>query len=137
MPDLINSLYIAASGMKVQGDRLRIVSENIANSDSLGTSPGDAPYRRKIISFRNKLDRELGVDRVEVHKYGYDDTAYGIKYDPGHPAADEEGYVLTPNVKPMIELMDMREARRSYEANMNVVEVSKAMLMQTVNMLNR
>lgn len=137
MPDLVNSLYIAASGMKVQGDRLRIVSENIANSNSLGTSPEDMPYRRKILSFRNRLDREMGIEKVEVHKYGYDDTPYGKKYDPGHPAADADGYVLTPNVKPMIELMDMREARRSYEANMNVIEVSKAMLMQTVNMLRR
>lgn len=135
MTDLVNSLHIAASGMKAQSDRLRIVSQNIANSDSLGRFPGDAPYRRKVVSFRNVLDREMGVEKVRVHKYGYDDAPFPQKYDPGHPAADAEGYVQQPNVNPMVEMMDMREARRAYEANMNVIEVSKGMLMQTINMM--
>jgi flagellar basal-body rod protein FlgC len=137
MPDLVNSLYIAASGMKAQSDRLRVVSENIANSDSLGTNPNEAPYRRKILSFRNRLDREMGIHKVEAYRHGTDDTPFGKRYEPGHPAADADGYVLTPNVQPLVEMMDMREARRSYEANMNVVEVSKSMLMQTINMLRR
>lgn len=135
MPDLVNSLHIAASGMKAQSDRLRIVSENIANADSLGTHPGDAPYRRKVLSFRNHLDRELGVDTVEVYKYGYDKSDFNKKYDPGHPAADAEGYVLTPNVNTVLEMVDMREAQRGYEANLNVIEVSKGMLQRTVDML--
>ncbi len=135
MGDLVNSLHIAAAGMKAQSSRLRIVSENIANSQSLGQFPGDLPYRRKILSFKNVLDRELGIEKVEVNKYGYDDSDFGKKYDPGHPAADAEGYVLLPNVKPMVEMMDMRESRRAYEANMNVIEVSKNMLMQTINMI--
>lgn len=135
MPDLVNSLHIAASGMKAQSDRLRIVSENIANADSLGTHPGDAPYRRKVLSFRNHLDRELGVDKVEVYKYGYDKSDFSKKYDPGHPAADAEGYVLTPNVNTVLEMVDMREAQRGYEANLNVIEVSKGMLQRTVDML--
>lgn len=133
--DLVNSLHIAASGMKAQSDRLRIVAENIANVDSAGESPNDTPYRRKTISFKNELDREMGVNRVEVSKYGVDPSDYIRKYDPAHPAADREGYVNMPNVNPLIELVDMREARRGYEANVNVIEVSKGMLSQTINML--
>lgn len=133
--DLVNSLHIAASGMKAQSDRLRVVSENIANADSLGTKPGEAPYRRKVISFRNHLDRQMGMDKVQVYKYGYDKSDFNKRYDPGHPAADEEGYVLTPNVNPILEMVDMREAQRGYEANLNVIEVSKGMLQRTVDML--
>lgn len=133
--DLVNSLHIAASGMKAQSDRLRVVSENIANADSLGTKPGEAPYRRKVISFRNHLDKELGMEKVEVYKYGYDKSEFDKKYDPGHPAADEEGYVLVPNVNTVLEMVDMREAQRGYEANLNVIEVSKGMLQRTVDML--
>ncbi len=135
MTDLVDSLYIAASGMKAQGDRLRIVSQNIANADSLGRKPGEEPYRRKVIAFRNVLDREMNVDLVKVAEYGYDKSPFGKKFDPSHPAADEEGYVLTPNVNPMIEMIDMRESRRGYEANMNVIEVSKSMLMQTIQLI--
>lgn len=133
--DLVNSLHIAASGMKAQSDRLRVVSENIANADSMGTKPGEAPYRRKTITFRNHLDREMGVDKVEVYKYGYDKSDFKKKYDPGHPAADAEGYVLTPNVNTVMEMVDMREAQRGYEANLNVIEVSKGMIQRTVDML--
>lgn len=135
MGDLVNSLHIAAAGMKAQSDRLRIVSENIANADSLGTKPGEAPYRRKVVSFKNELDREMGAEMVRVHKYGFDDSEFGKKYDPGHPAADAEGYVLTPNVNSIMEMVDMKEARRGYEANLNVIEVSKGMLQRTVDML--
>ncbi len=133
--DLINSLHIAASGMKAQGARLRVVSQNIANADSLGRYPGDEPYRRKTISFKDELDRKLGVDLVDVDKYGVDNSEFEKKYDPSHPAADAQGYVQVPNVNPMVEMIDMREARRGYEANLNVVEVSKSMIMQTINML--
>lgn len=133
--DLVNSLSIAASGMKAQSDRLRIVAENIANVDSAGEAPGDTPYRRKTISFKNELDRELGVQKVQVSKYGVDNSDFIRKYDPAHPAADQEGYVNMPNVNTLVELVDMREARRGYEANVNVIEVSKGMLSQTINML--
>lgn len=135
MVDLVNSLYIAGSGMKAQSDRLRIVAENIANVDSMGTKPGEAPYRRKVVAFKNVLDRELGVNRVQVSKVGYDKGEFGLKFDPSHPAANEQGYVQTPNVNVMVEMVDMREARRGYEANIDVVEVSKSMLQQTVAML--
>lgn len=133
--DLVNSLHIAASGMKAQSDRLRVVSENIANADSAGEAPGDPAYRRKTVSFKNQLDRELGVEKVQVSKYGYDNSDFVRKYDPSHPAADKEGYVDMPNVNPLIELVDMREARRGYEANVNVIEISKGMLSQTINLL--
>ena len=135
--DLVKSLHIAASGMKAQSDRLRIVSENIANADSVGQFPGDQPYRRKPISFKSELDREMGIERVRVSDFGTDDGDFELRYDPSHPAADQKGYVALPNVNPMVEMMDMREARRGYEANMNIIEVSKSMLQQTIGLLNR
>lgn len=135
MSDLVNSLHIASAGMKVQSDRLRVVSENIANADSTGTRPGEQPYRRKVVSFRNELDKELGIKTVRTQKYGYDESEFGKRYDPAHPAADAEGYVLTPNVNPILEMVDMKEAQRGYEANLNVVEVSKNMLERTVDIL--
>jgi flagellar basal-body rod protein FlgC len=135
MVDLVNSMYIAASGMKAQSDRLRVVAENIANVDSTGRSPNEDPYRRKIVTFKNQLDREMDADLVKVGEYGVDRTPFPKKYDPSHPAADADGYVEQPNVNPMLEMVDMREARRAYEANINMVETSKGMLLQTVNML--
>jgi flagellar basal-body rod protein FlgC len=135
MVDLVNSMYISASGMKAQSDRLRVVAENIANVDSTGDSPDVAPYRRKVVTFKNQLDREIGADLVKVGKYGVDKTPYPKKYEPGHPAADASGYVQMPNVNPMLEMVDMREARRAYEANINMIEVTKGMLMQTLNIL--
>ncbi len=133
--DLVKSLHIAASGMKVQSDRLRMVSENIANAESIGTRPGEAPYRRKVMSFENELDRKLEAELVKVHKRGYDDAPFRQVYKPSHPMANDDGYVLYPNVNSMIEMMDMREARRGYEANLNVIETSKGMVMQTINLL--
>lgn len=133
--DLVKSMYIAASGMKAQSDRLKIVSQNIANAESVGTRPGEAPYRRKVISFDNEMDRAMGLEKVRVKRYGYDDSEFKLVYEPNHPAANEEGYVQYPNVNPLVEMMDMREARRGYESNMNMVEVSKGMIMQTINML--
>lgn len=133
--DLVRSMHIAASGMKAQSDRLKIVSQNIANAESVGTRPGEDPYRRKVLSFKNVMDRELETELVTVAKRGEDDSAFKLRYEPAHPAADERGYVAYPNVNPLIEMMDMREARRGYEANVNVIEVSKGMIMQTINML--
>lgn len=135
MTDLLNTMKISASGMKAQSDRLRIVSENIANAESVGTRPGEAPYRRKTISFKNHLDRETGASMVETNRIATDRSNFLQKYDPTHPAANEQGYVLYPNVNPIMEMMDMREARRGYEANLNVIESSKAMLSQTINLL--
>lgn len=133
--DLIKSMHIAASGMKAQTERLKVVSQNIANAESIGTRPGEDPYRRKVLTFKNEMDRKMEVERVRVGKYGYDDSPFELRYQPSHPAADERGYVKYPNVNRLVEMMDMREARRGYEANLNVIEVSKGMLNQTINML--
>jgi flagellar basal-body rod protein FlgC len=133
--DLLNSMHISASGMKAQSDRLRIVSQNIANAESAGVRPGDTPYRRRTISFKNQLDRELGEQKVTVNQYSTDPSPFQMKYDPAHPAANEEGYVQMPNVNPIIEMMDMREARRGYEANLNVIESSKSMIQQAISVI--
>lgn len=132
---LDDTLQISAAGMRAQGERLRVVAENIANADSTSTVPGGAPYRRKTVTFGNVLDKEMGIEKVKVVKRGEDPSEYNMKYDPTHPAANEKGYVLYPNVNTIVEMMDMREARRGYEANLNVIEVSKTMLSQTVNLL--
>lgn len=132
---LSDSLKIAASGMKAQGDRLRVVAENIANADSTGSAPGAEPYRRKIVVFKNMLDKEMGIETVKVAKRTFDMSDFKKKFDPSHPAADEQGYVLMPNVSTIVEMMDMREARRGYEANLGVIEVSKAMLTRTLDLL--
>ena len=133
--DLVNSMNIAAYGMKAQGDRLRVVSQNIANAESVGKTPDQIPYRRKVLSFRNALDKELGTEVVKVSKYSADKSDFIKKYEPGHPAADKEGYVSYPNVNVMVEMVDMREAQRGYEANLNVIDVSKNMIFQTLNMI--
>jgi flagellar basal-body rod protein FlgC len=132
---LTDSLQISAAGMRAQGDRLRVVAENIANAESTGKTPDEAPYRRKIVLFQNTLNQELGYNTVKVSQRTFDKSPFNKKYDPTHPAADAQGYVQYPNVNPIVEMMDMREARRGYEANLNVVEVSKAMLTQTLSLL--
>ncbi|HHZ75719.1 MAG TPA: flagellar basal body rod protein FlgC [Rhodospirillales bacterium] len=137
MDDLISSLKISAAGMKVQGTRLRVISENLANADSLPTGPGKSPYRRKNIQFQNVLNRELGLNLVKVKKIGVDKSEFNRRFDPGHPAADEKGYVQTPNVKTLIEVMDMREAQRSYEANLTAIRTARSMMRRTIDLLRR
>jgi flagellar basal-body rod protein FlgC len=133
--DLMESLMISAAGMRVQGQRLRVVSENLANADSVSEVSGGDPYRRKTISFKNALDRELGMETVQVSKVGEDPSDFRIKYDPGNPAADAKGYVKLPNVNSLIEMTDMREAQRSYEANLRAIEVARAMLQRTIDLI--
>lgn len=136
MDDLFKSMRISTAGMKVQGARLRVISENVANADSLPTKPGEMPYRRKKILFKNELDREMDYNLVKVHKVKEDSTKnFKRVFDPAHPAADENGYVLRPNVNSLIEMVDMKEAQRSYEANVNTVKASKKMLEQTIGIL--
>ena len=135
MDDLSKSLRISAAGMRAQATRLRIITENLANADSAAVSPDGEPYRRKTISFRNALDRSLGAETVRVNKVSEDASPFVRKYDPGNPAADANGYVHTANVKPLIEMADLREAQRSYEANLNVVKAAKTMLQQTIDVL--
>jgi flagellar basal-body rod protein FlgC len=133
--DLMESLMISAAGMRVQGERLRVIAENVANVDSVSEVPGGDPYRRKTITFQNALDRELGATLVKVKKVGLDPSEFTRKYDPGNPAADKSGYVKLPNVNALIEMNDMREAQRSYEANLKVIEVSRGMLQRTIDLL--
>lgn len=135
MAGLTDTLQISAAGMRAQGERLRVVAENMANSDSTASTPGGTPYRRKIVLFQNVLDRQMGVNMVKVTKHAYDNSPFQKKFDPNHPAADADGYVQYPNVNGIVEMMDMREARRGYEANLNMVEVSKSMLTQTIALL--
>ncbi|HJR23479.1 MAG TPA: flagellar basal body rod protein FlgC [Dongiaceae bacterium] len=133
--DLMESLMISAAGMRAQGQRLRVVAENLANADSVSEVPGGDPYRRKTISFKNQLDRELGMETVQVSKVGEDPSDFRMKYDPGNPAADAKGYVKLPNVNSLIEMSDMREAQRSYEANLKAIEVARSMLQRTIDLI--
>lgn len=135
MDELKNVQRIALSGMKAQTERLRVISENLANVDSTAQTPDGTPYRRKVVSFKSELDKNSGAQTVKVDKVRNDQSEFQRRYDPKHPAADKDGYVLTPNVNPLIEMMDMREAQRSYEANLAVVSSSKQLLSRTVEML--
>jgi flagellar basal-body rod protein FlgC len=131
----MESLMISAAGMRAQGQRLRVVAENLANADSVSEVAGGDPYRRKTISFKNQLDRELGMETVQVSKVGEDPSDFRMKYDPGNPAADSKGYVKLPNVNSLIEMSDMREAQRSYEANLKAIEVARSMLQRTIDLI--
>ncbi len=133
--DLDRALRISAAGMQAQSTRLRVVAENLANRDSTGEAPGSDPYRRKTVTFRNRMDRELGVETVRVGRIGTAAGEFPQRFDPSHPAADARGYVRTPNVDSMMETMDMREAQRSYAANLQVLEVTRGMLTRTIEAL--
>ena len=133
--DLFASLGASASGLKAQSTRLRIISENVANAGSTGSTPGADPYRRKTITFKAALDATTGVNEVAVDRIGEDGAAFELAYDPSHPAADERGYVKKPNVKPLLEMVDMREASRSYEANLKTLETSRDMLQRALELL--
>lgn len=133
--DLLNSLKISASGMRAQGTRLRVVAENVANAESVGNKPGDDPFRRKTIIFDNVLDRGMNADLVKVAKIGRDRSDFQTAYEPHHPLADENGYVKKPNVNALIEMTDMREAERSYEANLSVIESSKSLIQRTIDLI--
>lgn len=133
--DLLKSMAISASGMKAQGERMRVISENLANKDSVGKTAGEDPYRRKMVSFSNELDRELGAKKVIVDNVVEDKSEFGLKYDPNHPAANEDGYVKVPNVNALVEVMDMKETQRSYQANLGAIDASKRMIMQTLDIL--
>ena len=133
--DLIETIHISSAGLKAQQDRLKVVSQNLANAESIGTRSGEAPYRRQTITFKNQLDKETGVKMVKTGKISTDKSDFIKKFEPSNPQADSQGYVLYPNVNPINEMMDMREARRGYEANLNVIESSKAMLGQTISLI--
>jgi flagellar basal-body rod protein FlgC len=135
--DFNASMVIAASGMRAQSNRMRIIAENIANANSTASTPNGDPYRRKVATVKSDFDRDLNATLVESGKPVADMSEFRTQYDPGNPAADKQGYVKLPNVNPLIEVMDMREAQRSYEADLNVMEATKSMLARTVDLLKK
>lgn len=133
--DFLQSMDIAYSGMNAESTRLRVVAENLANADSTAQTPGGDPYHRKVVTFKDVFDKTLGVNVVKVS--GVRDTPgpFERKYNPGHPAADANGYVQVANVNPLTELMDMREAQKNYQANLNVITAAQSMLSRTIDLL--
>ena len=129
------SIQIASSGLEAQSTRLRVVSENLANASSTGRTAGAEPYRRKTTTFTAEMDRAAGVNVVKIKDIGVDRAPFRVDYEPTHPAADREGYVKFPNVNPLIELTDMREAQRSYEANLNALQLARQMIGRTLDLL--
>ncbi|POR41772.1 flagellar basal body rod protein FlgC [Methylobacterium sp. V23] len=133
--DFLKSLTTAASGLKAQSSRMRIIAENIANADSAPTTVGGQPYRRKIPTFTQQVDRETGASLIEAGRVRRDNSPFRTKYDPGNPSANARGEVAMPNVNGLIENMDMREAQRSYEANLNMVTATRRMVAKTLEIL--
>lgn len=134
--EILNAMKISAMGMRAQGSRIRVIAENVANANTTGDTPGADPYRRQTISFKNELDRELGIRQVEVSDIGQDfETPFPTKFMPDHPAADAQGYVKFPNLNSLVEVMDVREAQRSYQANLGMIEQSKSMVLRTIDLL--
>ncbi len=129
------SADIAVSGMKAQSERLRIISENMANADSIGIRPGEDPYRRQVVTFKDYIDKETGAKMVKVDKVVPDESQFPLKYDPNHPAANAEGYVAMPNVNPLIEMMDLKEAQRSYDANLSMMQTARDMNSKVLDLL--
>ena len=135
MSDFMSSLKIAASGLHAQNARMRVIAENIANADSAGKTPEEEPYRRRIPTFKAVMDEEAGGQVPQIGRLSYDQSDFNMRFEPGHPAADEKGYVRYPNVNPMVEMTDMREAQRSYEANINVIGATRRMIQRTLEIL--
>lgn len=133
--DFSKSMAVAASGMRAQSERMKIIAENIANANSTSPNKDGDPYRRKIATIASEFDRELGAATVNAGKPVMDQTAFRTRYDPGNPNADAQGYVKLPNVDSLVEIMDMREAQRSYEADLNVMDSTKQMLAKTIDLL--
>jgi flagellar basal-body rod protein FlgC len=137
MTDMTAALNVAASGLRAQTARMKVIAENIANANSTAPNPGANPYQRKVATFGQVLDRESGATEVRMTGVQKDRSEFRLRYDPTHPGADANGYVKMPNVNTLIESMDMREAQRAYEANLNVVESARAMMTRTIDLLRR
>ncbi len=129
------SADIAVSGMKAQAERLRVISENMANADSVGVRPGEDPYRRQVVTFKDYIDKETGARMVKVDKVVKDESEFPLKYEPNNPLANAQGYVAQPNVNPLIEMMDMKEAQRSYDANLNMMQTARDMNSKVLDLL--
>jgi flagellar basal-body rod protein FlgC len=133
--DFLKSIAIAASGLRAQAGRMRVISENIANADSTAQRPGSDPFRRKIATFRSEIDRALDARVVTLGRVRTDPSDFRVKHEPGHPSADTSGQVKYPNINPLIEVTDLREAQRSYEANINVIGATRRMIQRTLDIL--
>jgi flagellar basal-body rod protein FlgC len=133
--DLDKALRISARGMEAQTTRLRVIAENLANQDTTGSTPDALPYRRKAVTFENQMDQASGQNLVKVKKVDTDKSPFPQRFDPSHPAADKNGYIRTPNVNSFVEVMDMREAQRSYSANLQVMQVTRGILTRAIEML--
>lgn len=133
--DIFASIKAAASGLRAQSGRMRVIAENIANANSTGQTPGADPYRRQIPVFKTELDRATGVTTVNMDRVAVDRSDFSTRFQPGHPAADDNGMVKVPNVTTLVESMDMREAQRSYEANLNVISATRRMVLRTLDIL--
>jgi flagellar basal-body rod protein FlgC len=133
--DFLKSIAIAASGLRAQAGRMRVISENIANADSTAPRPGAEPYRRKVPTFRAEVDRTLDAQVVALGRVRTDPSEFRLKHEPGHPAADANGNVKYPNVNSLVEMTDLKEAQRSYEANINVITASRRMIQRTIEIL--
>jgi flagellar basal-body rod protein FlgC len=133
--DFLKTISVAASGLKAQSGRMRVIAENLANADSTARTPGGDPYRRKVPTFTNTFNRELEAHVVQLGRIRTDQSEFRTRFDPGHPAADEKGEVKLPNVSSLVEQMDMREAQRSYEANLNLVSATRRMISRTIEIL--
>jgi flagellar basal-body rod protein FlgC len=133
--DFLKTISVAASGLKAQSGRMRVIAENIANADSTADKPGADPYRRKVPSFSRRFDKELEASVVDMGRVQVDRSAFRTRLEPGHPAADEKGEVKLPNVNSLVETMDMREAQRSYEANLNLISATRRMISRTLEIL--
>ena len=133
--DFIRTIAIAASGLRAQAGRIRVISENIANADSVAQTAGGNPYRRRVPTFTSQLDRSLEARVVALGPVRNDPSDFKIKHEPGNPAADAAGDVRYPNVNPLIEVTDMRDAQRSYEANVNVIGATRNMIQRTLDIL--
>jgi flagellar basal-body rod protein FlgC len=135
--DFTTSLYVAAAGLRAQSGRMRVIAENLANADSTSPQANGEPYRRRISTMSSEFDRELGANLVKLGNPISDGTDFRLQYDPGNPLANTEGYVRLPNVNAIIEMMDMRDAQRTYEANLQMMEGARTMLTRTVDLLRR
>ena len=139
MPDVKppsnSAMAVAASALRAQQSRMRVIAENIANAESTAQRTGGNPYRRKIPTFRSEMDRALEAQTIAMGKVRQDPSEFRTKYEPGHPAADANGYVKYPNVNSLVEMTDMREAQRSYEANLNVIGATRRMIQKTIDLL--
>lgn len=134
--ELTDVFAITGSALQAQDERMKIIAQNIANANTTPAGPGQKPYQRQMVTFKDEFDKAIGAYKVEVANVQKDPSAFGKKYDPSHPAADAQGYVQTPNVNPFVEMMDMGDAQRAYEANLNVLDASRGMVLKTIGLLN-